>query len=186
MNGPDFNNYVSCSTGATIYYHRGSSPLDDECIKVGCIDSSTYSSSLDQKADFSCGGNGVDIWAPGANIISCTSNINRFGNVVYNLDSGFNQLRLSGTSQASPQVCGLAALYLQANPSATPYKIKKWVTNVASTSGVIYTTNNVSNYTDYRDTLSISNRFLFNPFNNAAGHSISGGLTLTNGVVTLI
>jgi subtilisin family serine protease len=182
--GPDYNNYVSATSG-TYYYHRGSSPLDDECIKVGCIDSSVYSAELDQKADFSCSGDGIDIWCPGANITSCTSNINKFGNVTYNNNSAFKQITISGTSQASPQVCGLSALYLQTNPKASPRTVKQWVTNVASVSGVIYTTNTQNNYTNYRDTLSNKNRVLFNPFAKSSDQTISGGLTLTNGVITL-
>jgi len=182
--GPDWNNSLVTS-GSSFYYMQGSSPFYDKSIKVGCIDSSVRSASLDQKANFSCSGNGVDIYAPGANITSCTSNINKFGNVTYNNNATFKQMVLSGTSQASPQVCGLAALFLQTNPGATPAMVKHWLTNVASVSGVIYNTGSIANYTDYNDTCSTKNRFLFNPFSNPVAHSISGGLTMTNGVISL-
>jgi subtilisin family serine protease len=182
--GPDWNNYLVTS-GSNFYYMQGSSPFYDKSIKVGCIDSSVRIATLDQKANFSCSGNGVDIYAPGANITSCTSNINKFGNVTYNFNSLFKQQVLTGTSQASPQVCGLAALFLQTNPGATPAMVKHWLTNVASVSGVIYNTGSIANYTDYWDTCSTKNRFLFNPFNTSTPHSISGALTMTNGVISL-
>jgi subtilisin family serine protease len=91
--GADYNNYITA--GGTYYWHRGSSPIDDEAFMVGSIDSTVYASNLDQKAIYSCSGNGIDMWAPGSNIMSCSSNTNRFSAVSYNLDSGFKQVVLS-------------------------------------------------------------------------------------------
>jgi len=190
--GQDYNNYISA--GASYYWHRGSSPLDDEAFKIGCIDSSVYAANLDQKAIFSCSGDGVDMWAPGANILSCTSNTNRFSGVAYNYDSGFNQVVLTGTSQASPQVCGVIATFLQLNPGLTPAELKSWATNTASVSNVIYNTGNVnlSDFVNNRSTLSTKNRFLYNPFNITTSSQQQGGaggltgpITLINGTITL-
>ena len=151
-----------------------------------------YAANLDQKAIFSCSGNGIDMWAPGANILSCTSNTNRFSGVTYNLDSGFNQVVLSGTSQASPQVCGVLATFLQLNPGLTPAQLKAWATNTASVSNVIYNTGNVnlSDYLNGYSTLSTKNKFLYFPFNATASQSggavgLTGPITLTNGSITL-
>ena len=188
--GADYNNYITA--GSTYYWHRGSSPIDDEAFKVGCIDSSVYAANLDQKADFSASGNGIDMWAPGANIMSCCSNTNRFSAVSYNLDSGFKQVVLSGTSQAAPQVCGVLATFLQLNPGVTPNQLKIWATNTASISGVIYNTGNInlSDYLNNRSSLSTKNKFLYDPFNALASQTggavgLTGPLTLTNGTITL-
>jgi subtilisin family serine protease len=188
--GADYNNYITA--GSTYYWHRGSSPIDDQAFKVGCIDSSVYAANLDQKADFSASGNGIDMWAPGSNIMSCCSNTNRFSAVSYNLDSGFKQVVLSGTSQAAPQVCGVLATFLQLNPGVTPNQLKIWATNTASVSGVIYNTGNVnlSDYLNNRSSLSTKNKFLYDPFNALASQTggavgLTGPLTLTNGTITL-
>ena len=188
--GLDYNNYISA--GGTYYWHRGGSPMDDEAFKVGCLDSSVYAANLDQKAIFSTSGNGIDIWAPGANIMSCCSNTNVRGGVAYNLDSGFKQLSISGTSQAAPQVCGVLATFLQLNPGITPRQLKVWATNTASVSNVIYNTGNVnlSDYLNGYSTLSTKNKFLYNPFNALASQSggaggLTGPITLTNGTITL-
>ena len=181
--GADYNNYITVS-GVSKYYHRGSSPFDDEAMKVGCIDSTAYSASLDQKAEFSETGPGIDIFAPGSGIISCTSNTNIHSAVAYNKDGGFKQVSLAGTSQAAPQVCGLGALYLQLNPGARPAQLKSWFLNTAY-SGDIYSSESSTDYTNLRSLLRSEKKILYNPFNRAQDGSISGGLTLTNGVITL-
>lgn len=188
--GTDYNNYISA--GGTYYWHRGTSPFDDEAFMVGSIDSTVYASNLDQKAIYSCSGNGIDMWAPGSNIMSCSSNTNRFSAVSYNLDSGFKQVVLSGTSMASPQVCGVLAGFLQLNPGVTPAQLKAWATNAASVSNVIYNSGNVnlSDFLDNRSTLSTKNKFLYFPFNATASQSggaggLTGPITLTNGSITL-
>jgi subtilisin family serine protease len=188
--GADYNNYISA--GGTYYWHRGGSPIDDEAFMVGSIDSTVYASNLDQKAIYSCSGNGIDMWAPGSNIMSCSSNTNRFSAVSYNLDSGFKQVVLSGTSMASPQVCGALATFLQLNPGVTPTQLKAWATNTASVSNVIYNSGNVnlSDFLDNRSTLSTKNKFLYFPFNATASQSggavgLTGPITLTNGTITL-
>jgi subtilisin family serine protease len=188
--GADYNNYITA--GGTYYWLRGGSPYTTSAFKIGCIDSSVYAANLDQKAIFSVSGNGVDMWAPGSNIMSCCSNTNRFSAVSYNLDSGFNQVVLSGTSQAAPQVCGVLATFLQLNPGLTPAQLKTWAISTASVSNVIYNTGNVnlSDYLNNRSTLSDKNKFLYFPFNATASQSggavgLTGPITLTNGTITL-
>jgi subtilisin family serine protease len=64
--------------------------------------------STDAKASYSNYGTCVDIFAPGSSITSSW----------YTNDTATNTI--SGTSMATPHVVGVAALYLQSNPTATP------------------------------------------------------------------
>ena len=97
---------------------------------VGCMKS--QSSASDNKVNFSTTGPGVDIYAAGNNILSCTSTNNRFSDAAYFGGGGFRQTNISGTSMASPQVCGMAALYLQAQPGLTPAQLKNKMHNDCS------------------------------------------------------
>ncbi len=89
-----------------------------EAITVGATDSS------DQKASFSNYGTCLDIFAPGVNITSAWNSSDTATNTI------------SGTSMATPHVTGAAALYLAANPSATPQQVRDALVNNA-TSGVV-------------------------------------------------
>ncbi|HKP77078.1 MAG TPA: S8 family peptidase [Longimicrobiaceae bacterium] len=71
-------------------------------ITVGATD------QTDKKASWSNYGSCLDLFAPGVNITSSW----------YSNDTATNTI--SGTSMATPHVVGVAALYLQGNPSATP------------------------------------------------------------------
>jgi subtilisin family serine protease len=182
--GVDYNNYLTFG-GTDYYYHRGSSPLDDQAIKVGSIDNNVFAANLDQVSNFSEKGPGVDVWAPGSNVMSACSNTNDFSAVSYSKDAGFKQVSISGTSMAAPQVCGVGALYLQMNPGINPGQMKTWLTNTAKVTSVIYTTNTSNDYTTTRSLLGAPNKFLYNPFGIESDGSMSGAVTLTNGAFTL-
>ncbi len=68
--------------------------------------------STDAKASYSNYGTCLDIFAPGSSITSA-NHANNTGSKV-----------LSGTSMAAPHVTGVAALYLQSNPTATPQQVR--------------------------------------------------------------
>jgi subtilisin family serine protease len=68
--------------------------------------------SNDARASFSNIGTCTDIFAPGVSITSAWHTSNTATNSI------------SGTSMASPHVAGVAALYLSANPAATPAQVQ--------------------------------------------------------------
>ena len=80
--------------------------------------------TTDARSSFSNFGTCLDIFAPGSGILSAwyTSNT--------------ATATLSGTSMASPHVAGVAALYKQANPSASSATIRNAIVNNATTNVV--------------------------------------------------
>ena len=162
--GSDWSNYAVTSPFGTIYYHQGSSPNSSGSFMVGNMDSS-MTGSLEMKAVSSECGPGVDIYAPGTNIMSCTSNTNQWGagSQNYYWNSSFKQTNISGTSMASPQVAGMCALMLEANPEATPESIK---TALCSNSGDgnLYSSGFFEDYTNRRSIMSTNRRIAHNRF----------------------
>ena len=120
--GADYNNYFVSSTWGTIYYHRGGSPFDDEAMIVGNVDSNTHSGGLEQKAGSSENGPGVDIYAPGTNIISSNSTASSYYSGTYPGNSNFKICTISGTHGKSQPGVGDD---FKANPM-TPPELKNY------------------------------------------------------------
>jgi subtilisin family serine protease len=170
-NGVDYDNYIT--TGSIdIYYHRGSSPSSVNALNVGNIDSSNTIDALDQKAISSETGPGVDIYAPGTNIMSACSTTNAFSAQNYYLNASFRQVNISGTSMASPQVAGMAALLLEINPGAAPSQIKQSLLENASTQ--IYTSESGSDWGNRRSLYGGDPIVLYNRFNQDVSTIVSG------------
>lgn len=80
--------------------------------------------SSDTRASYSNYGSCLDIFAPGSSITSAWYTGNTATNTI------------SGTSMATPHVAGVAALYLQGNPGASPSTVRNALVN-NSTTGVV-------------------------------------------------
>ncbi|MFD4247723.1 S8 family peptidase [Streptomyces sp. NPDC058525] len=89
-----------------------------EGITVGATD------SADKRASWSNYGTCLDLFAPGVSITSAWK------------DSDTATKSISGTSMAAPHTAGAAALYLAANPSATPAQVRDALVNGATTGKV--------------------------------------------------
>jgi subtilisin family serine protease len=76
--------------------------------------------SSDARASYSNYGSCVDVFAPGSGITSAW------------YTSSTATAVLDGTSMASPHVAGVAALYLQGNPTATPAQVHGVIVNTAT------------------------------------------------------
>lgn len=87
----------------------------DSVLAVGATD------QQDARAHFSSVGYELDVMAPGDGIYST------------DLNGGYQTL--SGTSMASPQVAGFAALLLQQNPERSPEEIRAIIKNTANPLG---------------------------------------------------
>ena len=93
----------------------------------------------DKKASWANYGNCVDWFAPGVGITSAW----------YTSSTATNTI--SGTSMATPHTAGVAALYLQTNPNATPQQVRDAL-YANTTKGIVSssrTTNNHLLFTDY-------------------------------------
>ena len=89
--------------------------------------------SSDAKASYSNYGACVDFFAPGSSITSA------------NYSSATGSSVKSGTSIASPHVAGVAALYLQGNPGATPQQVRDAL-YAGTTKGVVTSAETANNH----------------------------------------
>lgn len=183
--GLDYNNYYTRSDylGYNFYYHRGGSPYDNEALIVGNIDISLSTLGLDRKALTSECGPGVDMWAPGTNIVSSYLSGTIYNPLnVYQFDPNFKQDILSGTSMASPQVAGVGALILQLYPTATPAQLKNFL--IKNSKSVVYSTGLNDDYSNGRSILAGNNRMLYNPFGAKLSLTTNGNFE-TAGAVSI-
>ena len=163
----DYNNYYTTAFGQTIYYHRGSSPFDDQALMVGAVDSVLADNLSEKVAAFSNRGPGVDIYAPGVNIISSSSNVSIFTSGIYPGNTDYKTANISGTSMASPQIAGLLATYLEIEPATTTAQGKTWITSNAI-SDLLY--NPIEDVDLFTSTVSLfggPNVYAFQPYNSA-------------------
>jgi subtilisin family serine protease len=87
----------------------------------------------DTKASWANYGSCVDWFAPGVSITSAW----------YTSDTATNTI--SGTSMATPHTTGVAALYLQGNPTASPATVRNALFNL-TTKGIVKSSNTTNNH----------------------------------------
>jgi len=92
---------AACATAVTV----GATGTDD-----------SVRTEVDNRAYFSNYGTCVSLFAPGLEITSTWIG-----------SKNTEIMTISGTSMASPHVCGVAALYMGAHPTATPATVKAWL-----------------------------------------------------------
>lgn len=183
--GDDYDNHFYRATASTtpVYYHRGGSPYSDRAVVVGNLDSEEYGGGLEQKALSSETGPGVDLYAPGTNIMSASSNASIYQQGAYSFGNAFwKQMNISGTSMAAPQVAGAMSLYLQLNPTADPARVKRFIIENCQ-EDLLYSTVSDTEYGDFRSLNGGHNRILFNQYNTGnqltLGYSGSQTFSLT-------
>lgn len=120
------NAVTSLLNSGVMFVQAGGNGNDDACYYSPqhvngtlTIGNSTIS---DAKASSSAWGSCVDLFAPGTNITSSW----------YTSSTAYNTI--SGTSMASPHVAGAVALYLGANPSASPSQVASAIINNSKSS----------------------------------------------------
>ena len=185
--GLDYDNYYQTTNGGDeIYYHRGSSPVATPgTICVGSIDSQYQGVNTEQVAVYTEVGPRIDVFAPGTDIQSAipvgSSIETAYGGVAYPGNATYNSVKISGTSMASPQVCGVLACLLEARPYYTTADCLAWLQNNA-VANILYdpsTGTPSTDYQNYRALQGAPNRYLFNPFNRAESARYSGSISLS-------
>lgn len=151
----DFNNQF-VAFNFNFRYHEGSSPTSATgCICVGAINSLVN----EAKATFSNCGPRVDIYAPGVSIQSSLNIINfNWAGANDPRNSLYKIGKATGTSMASPQVCGVLACALEIYPNLTPSEALEYITFYSKLNQI---TNTGGSYTDYTSLQGSENRYLF-------------------------
>jgi len=172
--GIDSNNYVTTSSVGALYYHKGSSPNGggSNSLEVGSLGTGT-TGGVETRSSFSNAGPGVEIYAAGSNIISAVSNSNMFGNsAAYFGNASFAQTNISGTSMASPQIAGIAALIKQVYPDWTTSQIRRWI--ISNAKALLYTTGSNDDYTSTVSLFGGDSRLCYFPMGGQKKYNMSG------------
>lgn len=175
----DYNNHIlrtsnigGIPAGQPVYYNRGAGNIGPDTVVCGNIDSALYNGG-EATTPSSDKGPRVDVWAAGTDIVSS-----------YNSNST-DKFNLTGTSMSTPQVCGMSALILQANPGMTPAQLRAWWHNNAKTGLLHQGSTNESDaatfFSSDRSLMNGPNRIAFFPFSGHRPVTISGGVSITQG-----
>jgi hypothetical protein len=176
--GLDYNNYWTEYTGFNYYYHRGGTPGSTPgVICVGCIGAYTVDTAgtgEEHKRQFSETGPRVNIWSPGDYIMGAYANKVYAGSAVVDYRaSGYYLNKISGTSQATPQVAGVLALACEIRPWFTATNALNFIQASASTWNP--NQNYYSSAADYSNLGLLQgapSKALYNPFNSTTSLKI--------------
>jgi hypothetical protein len=170
--GLDYNNYWTEYTGLNYYYHRGGTPgATPGVIAVGCLAAYTNSigSTEEHKRNFSETGPRISIWSPGDYIMGAYRNGAYVGPAVRDpRNTTYFLNKISGTSQACPQVAGVVALACQIRPWFTATNALNFIQATATAWPV--NENYYSVATDYTNLGLLQGapaKVLYNPFNSS-------------------
>lgn len=180
IGGPDYDNFFVWN-GFGVPYHRGSTPgSSGNTICVGAI--STLKDET--KAIFSNCGPRVNIYAPGEHVKSSLNSTTSYGGVADPNNNSFVIGKLSGTSMASPQVCGVLACVLETYPNMTQIEAIEYINHYGKSNQILDTN---GSYTDYTSLQGSQNLYVFYfqerlnegnifPKNNLKARPSSGGI----------
>lgn len=143
-------------------------------ICVGAMDEYVESNLTERKADYSNNGPGIDVWSPADETLAAgTNGVTGYIDFQRYDDSRFYDSNFNGTSAAAPVACGLLAIYLETNPTATSRETKTWLRDNGSVIAV--PSEYLDQYTDDTQTSywqgsfnmrDAERRILYNPFAN--------------------
>jgi subtilisin family serine protease len=136
-------------------------------ICVGAIDSIS-----EQKVYFSETGPRIDVFAPGNLIMGAYANRSYVTAAVRDpRNSAYYLNKVSGTSQACPQVTGVLACVLQARPRMTPAEAKSFIASTSQKNALANPT--TGGYSNFNSLQGAANRYLYMPFNSATRGSMT-------------
>ena len=175
VGGADYNNYWSDNVGTRNYYHRGTTP--GAATNVICVGALSHTLP-EHKISFSCTGPRIDVYAPGNYIMGAYSSSTYYFNAIPDPRSSvstttnttFYLNKISGTSQAAPQVAGVVACLLQARPFYTQKLVNQWLTSNATANSLNETYYGATTSTVYLNYASLqggANAQLYHPFSGA-------------------
>ena len=120
-----FMRYIG-DLGVDYYYNRPGSPHSDDTIYVASLDRTLFGTEefITQSSER---GPRIDIITGGDDITSATSTVSTYAKQFYPGSGSHYTSRISGTSMAAPQITGMGALWLQANPGGTAQQFKDFL-----------------------------------------------------------
>ena len=156
--GNDYNNFFIWTSGGVnygVYYHQGGSPASaPNFICVGAVGTTAN----ETKATYSMCGPRIDVFAPGSNIMSSFNTSASYGGTTDPRNASYVIGKISGTSMASPQVCGALACALEIYPAMNQAAARTYLSAYAKLAQM---TDTGGSYTDLTSLQGATNRYLY-------------------------
>lgn len=132
--GPDWNNFATYY-GYDFYISRGCTParIGSSGIAQPICVAALGSDANETRAYFSNYGPGIDVFAPGTNIVSSVPRIKGYADP---RDTNYGIAYSQGTSMATPQVTGILACMLEDHPTWTQSQARSWLLENSKTNQI--------------------------------------------------